>query len=31
MLVVNIRKIEVIMKKTPNYAEAISMLLAQKG
>ncbi|AEF43401.1 BetR domain protein [Serratia sp. AS12] len=31
MLVVNVRKIEVIMKKTLNYADAISTLLAQKG
>ena len=31
MLVVNVIKIEVIMKKTLNYADAISTLLAQKG
>ncbi|CAI1821848.1 helix-turn-helix domain-containing protein [Serratia proteamaculans] len=31
MLVVSIRKIEMNMKKTPNYAEAISALLNQKG
>lgn len=31
MLVVNVRKIEVIMKKALNYADAISTLLAQKG
>ncbi|WP_199639554.1 helix-turn-helix domain-containing protein [Serratia sp. PAMC26656] len=31
MLVVNVRKIKVIMKKALNYADAISTLLAQKG